>query len=189
VAGWTGVNTGAAWTATDIGGTIHAEIARTGTLNVRGLVKAQPSTPYTCIGHFHAQQDMTGTSGAMNAGLYFYDGTKLMGLEYLTGTTNADAFTIRVQKWTNITTASTAHGATSKQMGASPFGSGAWVRLVNNGTNLTFAYSLDGLVWEQIFSEAVGTFLTPTHYGFGGINLSTNTASILRIGMESIVCQ
>jgi hypothetical protein len=53
-------------------------------------------------------------------------------------------------------------------------------RLADDGATLTFAYALDCRTFTTIFSEAVGTFITPTKYGFGGLNAdsTTNTAEM-----------
>lgn len=46
---------------------------------------------------------------------------------------------------------------------------GLYVRWRDNGTNLYADYSLDGSNWTNFYSEAVGAFITPTAYGFGGV--------------------
>ncbi len=180
VAGWTGVNTGADWTATDAGGSINAQIIRNGSLNLRGLVKAQPSTPYTVTCFMKAQAIV----GSQSAGLCFYDGTKLIAIEWVFGSTPV----LRVQRWTNSTSASTTVFTLNNFAG---FGNalygGGFLRIGNTGANLTFDWSLDGIVWTNVYTEAVGAFLTPTHYGFEGVNITTTAGDPLTLSVQSVI--
>ena len=54
-----------------------------------------------------------------------------------------------------------------------------WLR--NDGTDLYFDYSLDGANFINLWSEAVGSFITPTQYGFGGISDTSG-------GQPSVIC-
>ena len=53
-----------------------------------------------------------------------------------------------------------------------PFLSPIWIQLRNDGTDLYFDYSLDGANFTNLWSEAVGSFITPTQYGFGGLSVT-----------------
>ncbi len=44
-----------------------------------------------------------------------------------------------------------------------------------------FDYSLDGANFINLWSEAVGSFITPTQYGFGGISVTSG-------GQPSVIC-
>ena len=55
-----------------------------------------------------------------------------------------------------------------------PVNGGLYARWRNNGTNLYADYSLDGSNWINFYSEAVGSFITPTSYGFGGLSVGSS---------------
>lgn len=154
-------------------------------LNWRGRFIAQPSTPYTLYAYLASDIPTTvSDSCAMAIGVYFYDGTKLMGLEAVYGSTSSTPYgQLRVEKITNVTTASsTAAARPSTSVAAlvllpQTF-SGMFFRLVNGGAGqpMTFSYSFDGYNFVQLFSETVGTFITPTQIGFGGVALNTQNS-------------
>ena len=180
VSSWTAVNGAANFTATDASGSINLQVANNASLNWRGLFKAQPSTPYTASYAFCMQQM---DANASTAGAYFYDGTKWMGIEFIRGTT----YRLRVEKITNSTTDSSTPAQIDSFQAGFPAMPLWYLRLGNTGANLTFSWSVDGIVWNQLFTEAVGTFLTPTHYGFGGICLAGSSNNTVTMSMRSIV--
>ena len=45
-------------------------------------------------------------------------------------------------------------------------GSDVWLRIADSGAQRSVAISRDGVNFITIFSNATGTFITPTHYGF-----------------------
>jgi len=192
VSGWTGVNTGANWTATDLNGAVQLQITNNASLNWRLLTKSQPSTPYTLTFIWGFYQQLNNSE---DTGVYFYDGTKLMGLEFLS---QASTFTIRVEKITDVThDASTAaskalYNSGNLPMVHSPMGTLAalgpllYARIANSGTTLTFSYSLDNITWTSLFSESVGTFITPTKYGFGGVDNTVGSSTVI-VNMLSII--
>lgn len=168
VAGWTGVNTASLWTQADSGGGGHFTIGSSG-LNWRGLSKAQPSTPYSVTAFWTGFQSTGNTSGT---GLYFYDGTKLMGIELLQGNL------FRVEKITNVTTDSGTAASFTGFKGAPDLGAGIWARITNSGANLTFSWSADGVSFTTLFTEAIGTFITPTHYMIGGVQAGSTGVTV-----------
>lgn len=192
VSGWTTVNGASNFSATDVNGAVQIQINNNASLNWRLLTKSQPSTPYTFTFIWALYQQI---SSSQTSGVYFYDGTKLMGLEILT---QSAVFTIRVEKITNVTTDSSTVASKALfnssniplQMSPfgtlSPLGSLMYGRITNSGTTLTFQYSFDGITWTTLFSESVGTFITPTKYGFGGVN-NMSTSSVIIQNMLSIV--
>jgi hypothetical protein len=177
LSGWTGQNTGADWTAVDLNGGIGVTIAPGGA-NWRTLTKAVPSTPYIVSFHLHATL-YTISSSPMSAGAYFSDGTKFYGIELYT---TSGGVTLRVLKSNDVTgTGASVVTSISSAAGTLPYGmtsSDLYLQLGNDGTNLTFSWSLDGQLWTSLLTEGVGAFLTPTTYGFGGVNASLNTALI-----------
>ena len=109
-----------------------------------------------------------------------YDGTKLIGIEFLTG--GSASRVMRVEKITNVTTDSgtavsfTLTAGTAMNYSLPAPDTGGWfVRWRDDGSSIFADYSLDGSNWTQIFTESVGTFITPTAYGVGGLNETGTT--------------
>src|SRR5208282_1308597 len=50
-----------------------------------------------------------------------------------------------------------------------------------DGTNIYLQISNDGTNWYTWYSEAIGTFLTPTHYGFQGVGTTVFKATVLNL--------
>lgn len=86
-----------------------------------------------------------------------------MGIEMLTQNGGANIY--RVQKMTNSTTDSSSAAST----GNIYFVDGACFRLRNDGSTLYFEYSMDGWNFVTLFSESVGTFITPDKIGWGAL--------------------
>ncbi len=188
LSGWTGVNTGSNWTATDAAGGIDVVITPNASLNWRLLTKTAPGTPYTESFFYTALQWFSSTQGT---GVYFSDGTKLYGIELLSQ--NSASTTLRVEKITNVTTdGSTAasitwSGGTTNipvGIGGVPM-TGLYLQLGNTGTTLSFAYSFDGRNWQSLWTEAVGTYMTPTAFGFGGVNVTSGAEPVV-INMRTV---
>lgn len=182
ISGWTGINIGSNWTGVDdVGGAIEIIETDSSSVDWRFYIKAQPATPYTKIFQFDTYQTF---ANSCLFGCYFYDGTKFMGIELVVQATGL--MTLRVEKLTNFSTDfTTAFSVTPLPIQLLPFLYGpisgvnqphfvnVYFRLGNTGSTLTFDWSRDGATWHNIFSEAVGTFITPTSYGFGGLNDGT----------------
>jgi hypothetical protein len=145
-------------TQTTSGGSVLMEMSPvTSIQNWRGLFTNAPSTPYKV----KAQVAMViGSTGASIAGIYFHDGIKFYGIEWLNA---GGAYALRVEKITNATT----DGSTAFSIGGVPM-DGMWFQLRNSGTTLYFDLSYDGVNFTNFFSEAVGTYMTPTKIGYGG---------------------
>lgn len=172
VSGWTAVNGASNFTATDTAGAVNLTITRNATLNWRILAKT--ATPASVTYFFN--MNITGTSTGL-AGVYFYDGTKLMGIEITTGGV------IRVEKINSVTS----DNSTAASLNLLNASNGVWMRLTNAASTLGFQYSVDGQVWNTLFSEAVATFITPTKYGFGGVSVTGGSTDSVNISMLSVV--
>ena len=119
------------------------------------------------IARLHSIQSYTNSN---MTGVYFYDGTKLMGLEFVTQTraTAGLGNILRVERMADVSTdTSTAYQSTAFTI--NPTTSCIFVRLRNNGTTLYFDIALDGVSYYPVYSETVGSFITPTDVGFGGL--------------------
>ncbi len=165
VADYTGVNTGASWTAVDSGGVIsfHA-----GGSQVRGLYKTQPSTPYK-VSMFFNHAALLDNSSLVALG--FYDGTKLMQAEMLFNLTNG--IQLRVEKWNSVSSDNGTLGSSTLTGFVSGAPAGLYFRVGNTGSTLSFDWSMDGINWWSLGTEAVGTFITPTKVGFSGYSSSS----------------
>jgi hypothetical protein len=176
LASFTWVNQGAATAIQTVSsGPILMTIPDNGAANWRGLFLTQPSTPYKVMTQIRGVSPSFANSQAI--GLYFYDGTKLMGFEVLM---QAGGAVPRVLKngtvtGTGGTNAYIGLSTTSVQM-ISFLTSPMWVQLRNSGTTISFDYSFDGVNFINAYSEAVGTFITPTQIGFGGISVVANAS-------------
>jgi hypothetical protein len=181
--GWTNINAGSDMTVTDAAGSINIGIVRNASLNWRLITKTLAAS-YTVTAYMTAQM-LRDT--AQTVGVYFYDGTKLMGLEFLAPSASGSGpFTMRAQRMNSVTSASTTPYSLNN-FEAGPAQGGMYLRITNDGANLTLFWSLDGIVYTQAYTEAVGAFLTPTGYGFGGVNLTSNAGDPMTISLQSVV--
>ncbi len=177
VAGWSWINQGSS-VATDLpGGGISLKIPDNASANWRALSYTPPGTPYSAVFYLRALQFGI---NSQTVGVYFYDGTKLMGTEMLSQASGV--WNIRVQKMTNVTTASTTPATLPSPASGWGLG-GIWYKLRNDGSTLYFDYSIDGGKFYNIYSEAVGTFITPTKVCFGGLSVVNNAAYFIQASL------
>lgn len=189
---WTWVNqtsNSVTASATDANGVVSITIPDCSTLNWRLLTKSVASTPYSYIGYF---RHVTFNKNSQTTGMYFYDGTKLMGLELLSQA-NANIW-LRVEKLTNVNTDNStvanlgqSGGAFTTPLQPSTLQSGVWLRLRNDATDIYFDWSLTGSKgdWFNLYSEAVGSFITPTKVGFGGVSVTSTSTLFAQISALS----
>jgi hypothetical protein len=87
-----------------------------------------------------------------------------------TGTTNG-VCNWSVQRYNNYASYNTGFAA-----GNGYADTWVWQRLYYDGTNMNYQFSIDGLVWTTLYSEAYAAFFTPAYVGFGcGNNLSAGS--------------
>lgn len=161
-------------------GPIFMTVADSSSLNWRLLVQNTPSTPYKTKFKSRAFILGGGFANSQTMGFYFYDGTKLLGAEFLL---QAGGCGLRVERITNVNTdGSTVFSPTQtgtitnnqviSSQYASPF-EDLWVQLRNDGTTLYFDFSWDGANFINVYTESVGTFITPTMIGIGGVSITS----------------
>jgi len=175
VTGWTWVNQGTA-TITQVGGAgtpALLSVPHNGSNNMRGLFTSQPSTPYSVIALMHFDSQIANTS-IFSMMFRSSTGSQLMGVStyYTSG-----GSTIRVEKWSNPTTFSSEVSSITINTGNAVCP--VWLRLRNSGGGgtLYFDYTFDGWNFTNLFSESVGTFITPDQVGFAGyLNLPGRNA-------------
>jgi hypothetical protein len=119
-----------------------------GTTNLSGRYAAAPSTPYTITALLGATRNSV--SGSM-AGIGWYDGTaKLQVLSYETSGGGTSGPVIRVRQFTNPTTASTVNFTSANNFFSEPI----WLQIQDDGTNVSFGFSQDGVNFLIVYSVA-----------------------------------
>lgn len=154
LSGWTWVNQGGA-TADDTSGAIVMSVPASSTDNLRVLDKALPAAPSKIvIGLIPTFL----TANWQLCGIALRDSTsgKLQTLAVANGNV------IQNGNWTNPTTwFGTVTADIALQSTAGP----GFLRVIDDGTNRTWAYSRDGLSWMQASQVLNTNFLTPDRYG------------------------
>jgi hypothetical protein len=167
-------------TLTTVGNVLVDSITSQGSLNWQILTQTNAfSTPYSIAAAISATQSVGGQVNSSDSGLYLFDGTKLEGIECLQQADGNNGTQLRVEHITNSTTnGSTVFGPQSFISSSQPQTTACtegvfYARWRNDGTTLSADVSPDGVVWNNFYSEAVGSFITPTSYGWGGLALSS----------------
>ena len=122
--------------------------------NITGYGVAVPgSTPYTFT---LGMSSPLIQQANMVAGLFLTDGTKIVTIGNAAQSTGG----VKIDQWANNTTYAGQPFWETGQM--YPF-----FRVTNNGTNLTYYYSLNGYSWLAFYQEAIAAYLgTITYAGF-----------------------
>lgn len=157
---------GSATATNTVGGGIYLEDFNAGG-NIR-LYGETKSPPYTIVADVYC-----GLTASQNwCGLAISDGTKF---ETFGPNLNAGSGRMTVATWSNSTTFVGTPFTQVSGVAAGPGGvySPGFItlRLTDNGANRTFAYSINaGQTFNQVLSEASGTFLVPTQLGIFVLN-------------------
>lgn len=155
---WAWVNQGGA-VAVEANGVAFLTIPNAAT-SIRARVVAAPSTPYQQAGLFRALQ--SGSSGSQYGGICFREsGT---GKLYIFYVLNNGA--LQAVKFTNPTTFS-AVGAVNTSLYGGP-GSFHWLAIEDDGTDLHFLVSLDGVNYVEYGTEGRTVFMAggPDQIGY-----------------------
>lgn len=137
----------------DTGGIfMYAPVAAS--INVRALVMSQPSTPYTITSAvlFGVGADAYNSiTGGDSMGLCFRESAtgKISTVGYR-GNDNVVS-----QAFTTPTTFGANNALLSWQVNGP-----LWLQLENNGTNLNYKVSIDGINWYQVHTELLGAWFT-----------------------------
>jgi hypothetical protein len=183
IGSWTWVNQGSD-TAANVGTDLVLTMVNDSGLNWRLFTQNVPgSTPWEAKAYLSVGSEaspLAGSGAATDGGIYLYDGTKLLGIEFLwlgSYSTATNYPQLRVERIANVTSDNSTvyNPATTGLSGYLGFQStgAVWVRWCDDATNLKAYYSMDGSSWTKFYTESVGTWLTPTKAGFGGVNLLT----------------
>lgn len=122
------------------------------------------TAPFTVTAFMRATQ---GNINSFASGLYFSDGTKWAGMEFLSETSDTE---LVIRKLTNSGAVSSTT-VVSQVQNPWPYG-GYWFRVSSISGTMLYQYSQDGSNWITALSEATGTFLTPDRVGFAGLCLT-----------------
>jgi len=178
VGNWASINFDGTSSFTRINTNVAEQIKFTGNASANWRLRTEnlPAAPYTITATLTCSGFIEGNSAI--CGIYLYDGTKLIGLEHLSATALNE---YRVERITNVTT----DGSTSATaVTGSRIGRVLVLRLKDDNIgNRFFYYSEDdGNTFTQLFTEGSTQFLTPTKWGYGGLNaISTNNAEVVRL--------
>lgn len=165
-------NQGTASVAEAKGGIYLSEGTGQGTSqNFRHRHKAAPSAPYTIEVAFLSNLFAENFS---YYGFTWYNSTSgkiiVAGL-YCVGTYQWQVGIVKLNS-------ATSYSATPFSKAFVPMGGPIFIQAIDDNTNFTVKFSVDGQNWLQVWQEARATFLTPDKYGFGiqaanagGINL------------------
>lgn len=128
------------------------------THNVSARYKAAPSTPYTITALIAATRN---SSNANGVGIGWYDGTNKLHLLNYTLSTLVVSPIIQVSRYSTPTTFSAADFNSATNVFSQPI----WLRIADDGTNVSFAFSQDGYNFLQVFTttKAAG-YLGATGY-------------------------
>ena len=146
--------------------------------NLRGRLRGSyPTAPFTLIVVVRPWFQVAGAAVLLDViGLTVTDGTKhkiLVGANFNFNTA-AGPSGIWVGKYASATSATSATVIDAIQIQNSV----VYLKLVDDNTNQTFSYSLDGQQYIQVLQETRTTFLTPSDIGI----VTTNQAGTQRAG-------
>lgn len=153
-ASFTWVNQGSSTAADYEAGGVYMYAPVGSSINVRALVISQPSTPYTVTSalRFGVGADAyNSVTGGDSVGLCFRESAtgKISTIGYR-GNDN-----IVSQDFTDATTFGANNVVQSWQVNGP-----LWLQLENDGTNLNFKYSIDGISFLQLHTDLLATFFT-----------------------------
>jgi hypothetical protein len=157
---WSWVNQGGS-VITDANGISHLEIPSAST-SVRSRVLTAPSTPYTITALLRTRTRIALTAGTQYGGLVFRESsTAKLYIFYA----NANS-TLQAVKFTNDTTFGSVGVVNTFLTGAG--GNFHWLRVTDDGTNLRFAVSMDGVNFLEVGTEGRTVHMAggPNEVGF-----------------------
>jgi len=176
VSAYSWVNQGGA-TESTLGGMVTLKAPAASGNNVRARVKSY-TVPYSLIALITNDYR---EDNVPNGGLTFYDGTKFSAISFTRFNGRNHFFTY---KYDNVTTFNDVyddliydHGPTYPQ----------WVKIRDDGTNLTFGYGIDGKNFTTLRTVSRTNFFPsgPTHAGYYlNVNNASNPAHLNLMSLE-----
>ena len=140
---------------------------------VSGLYRSAPTAPYTITALLAATRNSTGFNGVA---IGWYDGTaKLHALSYVLQSGGVPFF--EVEKWNSFSSFNGNDVASAPNGYSQPI----WLRIADDGTNISFGFSQDGANFLTLFSAAKSSgFLGAT--GYSNVVLFANPINSRTIG-------
>lgn len=183
--GWTFDNQGSSTNDTAKGYDYGHFAPNAGAAAIRMLYRSAPATPYS-ITVLLAGSPAPASAGAENMMAFGFRDAAGKWETIMLGTTTNN-FGLLVTRWTSSTTFSSNVYTGGVAIAASLLlmNQGLFVKVVDDGTNITFNLSPDGgNHFQQVYSELRGAFFTgtpgPNAVGFGGyINTTTVDTALL----------
>lgn len=165
--GW--VNQGSAAYSNN-GGVLDVAIGSVGGENARCLSKAQPTPPYSVTALWVPD---IGADDYAGVGIGFREiTTTRLSINLFLVASNKHF--INVRRLTNPGLFSSDYASVA--VCTSNF---VWLRLRNDGTNLFYDFCYDGINWNQIATDAIGSFITPNEVFFCIWAMGQRTAGFL----------
>jgi len=138
------------------------------TLNWRLLKISIPSTPYRVRALLRGVATSEASTTAWTKGLFFYDGTKLAGIEACIGCNGTGGQLLRAEKINSVTSDNSTVTSSASWGAGTARNELFWAQIRDDGTTLYFDMSLDGDNWVNLTSFTRASFITPTDIGWGG---------------------
>lgn len=138
----------------DQNGTMYLQLPSGAGHNLRGMIRSYSTV--TAIAGFVPNFTIFGATGSPMGGIIFKESVSNLGISISGRIVDDKTFHIDVSKWTSNTALSTNVSLWDWAVPLKPY----WLKAVDNGTNIVFSFSHDGINWIQAFTEARTTFLT-----------------------------
>jgi hypothetical protein len=181
LASFTWLNQGASSAQNNNSGAITMNIVDQVGGGYRVLYKTAPATPYTVTVLLKSIQH---TINSQTSSLFFRDSVSghMISIDLLSA---GSLQVFRVQRQDNVIPTAETNAYISPGNIATGSAGFQWFRIRNNGTTLFFDLSIDGTDWRNLWSEAVGSWLTPDEIGWGGISVTGNASAFVDVSLLS----
>jgi hypothetical protein len=152
-------------------------VCKNSTDSISSLLKTAPTKPYSCTINFGDYSVYVGGGWWYKVGMVIRNSTSGKLIH----------FSFSASDYTNCRIAITTYSDSNTYVGQI-YDSGAayinkeniWLRLVNNNTNRIYYFSIDGINWSQLYSEANNTYFEENQIGIGINPWQNNTYTKFR---------
>jgi hypothetical protein len=179
--GWTWANQGSS-SVDSTKGYLYFKFNGAGSDNLRAYTRTLPSTPYTMtIAVKGDWGTVAGGSTSLPLAIVISDGTKYIqfGIFLFEQQGGGPTPYLRLLQWSNTSTSGSSYNNVADVAWFTYFGRIMWLQLVDDGTNLTWNFSFDGVHWTQFDQRARTNYLTPSTIGVGSYAYTGSTAALI----------
>lgn len=164
-------------------GPIQITVVDNASANWRLLKQAVPATPYKLVVQLRSTRPRAANSQA--ACLYFYDGTKLEGFEFLSALAGVAPSIFKMNDTVGTGRSQVSAGYFTSEVGQSvdSFNAPVWLQFRNDGTSIYFDWSVDGVNFTNLYSETMATFITPTAIGIGALSVANDASQWVEVNL------